>query len=351
MAVNVQPDVRRRTDEFEREYVAVQTAPTATPPDNAADVATGDINAGATLLTLLERSAQTLRHTAESVEHRGLKLLLKVMAQERANMLNQLRQALGRTEVNPLDPARKPISRSLKQGLQEIETSMTVQRLGRESVTLNHLLSEEDSLLAAYSALASGSNRTPLGELLETQRMQIAKFDQRLKAVGDGIEPIVARVFDSRSDGERAVKELQEGGLLASQIDAAPISYVARPVMRATVIPASPVHTMAAGAASGAMIGALVGAALAAFVWLTPAVVGWLTVGPWALFLGAALIGAVFGTVFGYFIGQSRREDDLMVTADGLVNGEFLVVAYPHPDQVTQAEEILQLYHARELNR
>jgi len=348
---NVQPDVRRRTDELDREYVAVQTMPPVAARDRTADIVAGDMNAGGTLLARLEKSAQTLRHAAESVENRGVKLLLKVLAQERSNMVSELRQALGRVEVNPLEPSRKPIGRSFQQGLEEIQTGMTVQRQGRQTVTLNHLLAEEDSLLEAYSALASGGNRTPLGEMLETQRIQIAKFAQRLKAVGDGNEPIVARVFDSRSDGERAVKVLQESGLLDSQIDAAPISRLARPVMRASVIPASPVHTMAAGAAAGAMIGALVGAALAAFVWLAPAIVGWLNLGPWALFLFPALIGAVFGAVFGYFIGQSQREDDLMVTADGLINGEILVVAYPHLDQVAQAEEILQVYHARELNR
>jgi hypothetical protein len=90
---------------------------------------------------------------------------------------------------------------------------------------------------------------------------------------------------------------------------------------------------------------------LAAFVWLAPALVGWVTVGPWSLFIGATLIGAVFGAIFGFFIGQNKREDDLMVTEDGLVNGEFLVVAYPHPNQVATAEEVLQVYHARELNR
>jgi hypothetical protein len=63
------------------------------------------------------------------------------------------------------------------------------------------------------------------------------------------------------------------------------------------------------------------------------------------------VIGAVFGAVFGLLIGQNQREDDIAVTADSLINGEFLVVAYPQPQQVALAEEILQVHHARELNR
>jgi len=262
-----------------------------------------------------------------------------------------LRQAMGRDTANPLDPARKPVGRSLQQGLEEIQTSMTVQKQGRETVALGHLLAEEDALVAAYSSYSTGSSGTPLATLLETQRAQIAKFDARLKTVNDGTEPIVARVFDSRTEGESAVTRLHQAGLSDSQIDSAPISQVTRPVLRSTVMPVGPKGTMAAGAFAGAIVGAIVGGALAAFVSFAPALVGWVTVGPWALFFGALIIGAVFGTVFGFFIGQNQVEDDLMVTSDGLENGELLVAAYPHPDQVATVEEILQVYHARELNR
>jgi len=341
-----QQETRGRVDDLNRDYVAVETTPAST-----ITTATLDANTGNRLLDLLEKSAQTLHHAAESVENRGLKLLLKVTAQERVSMVNSLRQAMGRDVVNPLDPARKPLSRSLQQGLEEIQSSMTVQRQGRENVALTYLLDEEDALVAAYSSFSLGNSGSPLGALLEAQRTRIAKFDARLRAVGEGVEPIVARVFHNHNEGDVAVQRLREGGLASSQIDSAPISQVASPVLRSTVVPVGPKSTMAAGALAGGIVGALVGAALAAFVWLAPGLVGWITVGPWALWIGAIIIGAVFGTVFGFFIGQNQVEDDLMVTADGLENGEVLVVAYPHPDQVALAEDVLQVYHARELNR
>jgi hypothetical protein len=340
----MQQETRGGVEEANRDDMATKVA------SRSATTPVEDTNAGDKLLASLEKSAQTLRDTAESIENRGLKLFLKVVAQERVSMYNSLRQAMGRDMVNPLDPARKPLGRSLQEGLDEIETSMVVPRQGRENVALSHLLDEEDALVAAYSTFSTGNSGSPLGALLEAQRTQIAKFDARLKAVGDGVEPIVARVFNSRIEGDIAIQRLKEGGLAPSQIDAATISQVARPVIQSTVLPVGPKSTMAAGAFAGGVVGALVGAALALFVWFAPGLVGWITVGPWALLIGAIIIGAVFGTVFGFFIGQNEVEDDLMVTADGLEHGELLVAAYPREDQVAMVEEILQVYHARELN-
>jgi hypothetical protein len=179
----------------------------------------------------------------------------------------------------------------------------------------------------------------------------VAQFLARLQTADIGAEPIVARVFDTRIEGDSAITRLRERGLNPSQIDAAPITQLTRPILQTAVVPASPKNTMAAGAFSGAVVGGIVGLALAAFVWMAPQLVGWVTVGPWALLIGAIVIGAVFGTVFGFFIGQNQREDDMAVTADGLINGEVLVVAYPQPQQVAMVEDVLQVHHARELNR
>jgi hypothetical protein len=366
---HIQPDVRKRTDEFERDFVAteggdaratstisaasaVTNDPSTNRPIISEPITNGAVNANVNshLLALLEKSAQTLRHTAENIENRGLKLLLKVVAQERVIMYNTLREAMGKRVVDPLNPDRKPPARSVQQGLQDIQTSMTVQRQGRENVALTNLLKEEEALIAAYDA-ALDASVPPLWEILDSQRANVARLNMRFRSVDAGIDPIIARVFDMRVEGETALLRLREAGLDSSQIDAAPISQVAQPVLRTTRNPATAKSTMVAGALSGALVGGLVGLALAAFVWFYPQLVGWVTVGPWTLLMGAMIIGAVFGTVFGFFIGQNQREDDLMVTADGLINGEMLVVAYPKAHQVPMVEEILQVYHARELNR
>jgi hypothetical protein len=347
---NQPQDARRRTDDFEREYIA--TAGGNTPVMDTTVTGNGKtLDVTNRLLHQLEKSAQSLRHVGESVENRGLKLLLKVMAQERASMYNALHQALGQGVSDALDPANKSSATSMQQGLQDIQTSMTVQRQGRENIALSHFVEEEEELLGAYSAALEQEISASLRSQLELQRAHVAQFYARLQSVGIGIDPIVARVFDTRIEGESAITRLRERGLDAAQIDAAPITRVAQPLLRANVSSASPKNTMAAGAFSGAVVGGLVGLALAAFVWLAPQLVGWVTVGPWALLIGAIVIGAVFGSVFGLLIGQSQREDDLAVTADGLINGEILVVAYPQPQQVALAEEILQVHHARELNR
>ena len=307
--------------------------------------------AGRHLLHLLEKSANSLRHASEGIENRGLKMLLKVLAQERVTMANSLRQVAGRDYNDPLDPAQKSAGTALQEGIQDIQSSMTVQRKGRENVTLTHLLESEDELLRSYDDALQGSASGAVREMLAKQQAHIQQFYNRLQAVGAGIDPVVARVFDTRIEGESAVVRLRERGLDNSQIDVAPITQVAQPVLRTAVNTASPRNTMGAGMLYGALIGGIIGLALASFVWFAPQLVGWVTFGPWTLLIAGILIGAVFGTVFGFFIGQDRREHDVNATMDGLVNGEILVVAYPNPQQIAMVEDVLQVHHARELNR
>jgi hypothetical protein len=339
-------DARGRTDEYSREYVATEGgySPARSNGRSAVELRRS-------LLDRLEKSAQTLRHTAESVESRGLKLLLKVMAQERVQMFNVLRQAIGKEPVDPLDPAERSPATSMQQGLKDIQTSMTVQREGRANLALSHLIEEEDKLLAAYTEVLADNVPESARIELEAQRARVAQFYSRIASVDKGGDPIVARVFDQRIEGENAVARLKELGLDASQIDAAPFTQMALPSRPTTVASASPRTTMVAGAYTGAIVGGIAGLVLATFVWMAPQLVGWVTVGGWVLLIGAILIGAVFGAVFGLLIGQNKREDDFAVTADSLINGEILVVAYPQPQQVARVEEVLQVHHERELNR
>lgn len=342
---NAQPDARRRTDEYNREYISTEGGHMTTAKDASPATATLE-----QLLDLLGKSANAMQHAAENIENRGLKLLLKVMAQERVYMLDELRRTSG--QAGSLDDAKSATSStSLQQGLEDIQTSMTVQRQGRENLSLTKLLSEEEALLATYAAVLEGNVPNASKQPLEKQRGQITQFHARLRRVADGGEPIVARVFDTRIEGESAVMRLQSSGLSAAQIDAAPISRLERPIRSSDATPPSRSAATMAGAVSGGLVGGLIGLALAAFVWLAPNLVGWVTVGPWTLLIASLIFGAAFGSVFGLLIGQSRREDDLAVTADGLINGEILVAAYPAASQVPMVEEILQVHHARELGR
>ena len=303
------------------------------------------------LLHSLERSAQNLRHASENIENRGLKLLLKVLAQERVVMYNALRRVGGQAGDDPIAAHNKQAGTSLQEGLEDIQTSMTVQRQGREAVTAAHLVDDEAELLQAYDRAMQKPGSPELESMLASQRAHVAEFYQRLQSVGAGIDPIIARVFDTRIEGQSAVTRLRERGIEPAQIDIAEISRVAQPVARTASATASPKNAMLAGAISGALVGGIVGLALALWVGFTPQFVGWVTVGPWALLIGAALFGAVMGTVFGTFIGQNKREDDVAVTADSLINGEILVAVYPQPQQIALVEDVLQVHHSRELNR
>src|SRR3712207_3340894 len=116
--LEARPDVRRRSDELNRDFIATDGGAAPVVVDDKNDVSgttrVTDANSSRELLQLLEMSGQNLRHAAESVENRGLKLLLKVMAQERVAMYNSLRQALGKEADDPLDRSKQPLSSDLR---------------------------------------------------------------------------------------------------------------------------------------------------------------------------------------------------------------------------------------------
>jgi hypothetical protein len=345
----IEPDGHRRTDEYKQEYTATEGVDMTIEKDRAPTaLATVSFDH---LFELVGRSANAVQHAAQGVENRGLKLFLKVMAQERLYMLDELHRTSGQHGL--VDDAEKiTSSTSLRQGMDDIQTSMAVQRGGREELSLTKLLNEEEELLAAYAAALESNVPNALKQTLEAQWSRVSKFHAQLQKVAHGEEPIVARVFDTRIEGEHAITRLQSSGLSADQIDSALISRLEQPIRASTTAPPSRSATTMGGAVSGGLVGGLFGLAVAAFIWLAPDQwIGWVTVSPWLFLIGALVIGALFGAVFGLIIGQNRREDDLMVTADGLINGEILVAAYPSPAQVSMVEDILQVHHARELGR
>ena len=343
-----QSDRRTRIDGSGRETVSTHSSGQTSPVQTDTRVQLDRIR---DLIDRLIESAQTLLHSAESIESRGLKLLLKVMAQERVYMLEQLRASMGLLPVDPLDgqDPNNALPTSIAQGLKDIQSAMTVKRQGREDLARKDFVAEEEKLLEAYSAVLETDVPGALRRELEAQRAQIAQLYARLSTVTKGDEPIVARVFDSRDKGDAAIARLKTGGLTAEQIDAVTINRLARELDPRLVTPPNRKSPAMAGALAGGIIGAVIGLALALFVSMAPQLVGWVTVGPVSLFIAATLIGAVFGLVFGFLIGQSRREDDVAVTVDSLINGEILVVAYPTHSQVPMVEDILEVQHAREL--
>ena len=143
-----QSDRRTRIDGSGRETVSTHSSGQTSPVQTDTRVQLDRIR---DLIDRLIESAQTLLHSAESIESRGLKLLLKVMAQERVYMLEQLRASMGLLPVDPLDgqDPNNALPTSIALGLKDIHSAMTVKRQGREDLARKDFVAEEEKLLEA----------------------------------------------------------------------------------------------------------------------------------------------------------------------------------------------------------
>jgi hypothetical protein len=191
-----QSDLHSRIDETNREYVSTQGGYSSANSSVQTDTKM-QLDRIRQLINMLIESAKTLHHSAESIESRGLKLLLKVMAQERVYMLERLRESMGLIPVDPLngqDP-NNSLPTSIAQGLKDIQSAMTVKREGREDLARKDFVAEEEKLLQAYSAVLETDVSEPFRRELEAQQAQIAQLYTRLSTVTKAVH---------RDEGRRA---------------------------------------------------------------------------------------------------------------------------------------------------
>lgn len=303
---------------------------------------------------LIQFSAETawrLADEAAQIETRGFKLLLKALGERHMRYARELAVLTQRSTADGPPPPQA--SDELELGFQTIQTSMTVQREGRQDILMNKLLDEEEALLEKYDKAIASRPPEPIGSVLAAQKDRLAQLRNNIRQVVDGSRQLVARVYDDQESGERAMTSLQAQGIDESSMDMLEGEQIRSRIGK---VPTPPkiMPTAVTGAIGGGVVGLLIGVAW----WLLlaagadaadVAVAEPLTVGPVTL-IGASLIfGALMGFVFGWLIGRNKAEDDAFVTQQSLQEGELLLAVYVREEQVPLVERTLHVHHGREL--
>jgi hypothetical protein len=238
-------------------------------------------------------------------------------------------------------------------GLRTIQTSMTLQREGRQDLVLSNLVAEERALLEKYDKAIAAHPPAPIDNMLTAQKNRLTAAYDNMRRVADGRCELVARVYENHEDGERAITSLRAQGIDESDIDVLEGEQIRSRVSKAPSPPKTAPATIA-GAISGGVVGLIIGVAwwfllMAGADAADVTVAEPMTVGPVTLISASLFFGALMGAVFGWFIGRNKAEDDAFVTQQSLQESDLLVAVYVDKDQVPRVEQTLHVHHGREL--
>lgn len=298
-------------------------------------------------------SQQAYAYAAQHTRNRGLKLLLKSYAQERARFRQEL-GALG--EPTSGEIAASETSGALGRGLANVRAWFTVRRQSRQRLLLHKVQAAEEAAAAAYTRALGGQLREPVESVVRSQLRSVQNAQGWLEGLaarrtGDAV---LVRLYEQPAQVEQVVAALEGKGVAQDQIYVADVQQLGPDADDAPERERSRWETMLVAALIGAVIGAVIVLpfALALRIYL-PQVNGIFATTPTGVLLeyvvGGLIVGAIFGLYFSIFIGQDIVEDDAYFTAQSLDRGTLLVAVPATSANRAEIERVLGLQHQFEV--
>lgn len=300
------------------------------------------------LITLNIASEKGFNVAAENVKNRGLQVMFKTYAQERARFTAELREIVTALGVEPASGGG-PLA-AAHRGWINIKAAMTIGQPATENVVLGEVVRGERVAVRRYEdALAVRHENMPT-EILSRQSKRVSEVSERVQDLAgrDG-RRLVVRLFDTETDADAAEQALSDAGLAPLEVERAPLGqvlsiYEGQPVIDTTT------ETALAGAVAGALIGVLLGLVAAISTLVAPGsplfnlVPGQLL--PLTIVLGA-VVGALFGALIGAIIGLGISQEDAFRYADSVQHGSVLLLVRVDTALATEAADIMKQVNAR----
>lgn len=297
------------------------------------------------LVKLCKASEKGFNVAAGNVKNRGLKILLKNFAQQRA----QFAQAL-QTELETLggEKSRRsgPVA-GIHRGWINIKSAMTIGQASTEQVVLAECLRGERIIMRNYERVTNRPLPAHLNKLVADQYSAIQQTCAEVTCLSglDGTRMVV-RLFDRAVDIERTMAALNAAGIERKAIKQVDLSQIAQ-------VYTDKGRTGIESLFAGAFLGALAGVLFALIAGLGSTL---LTGEPFATSLGVslaptilltALIGALFGGSAGAIIGIGVRQEDEHNYAKSLADGVALLMVETGVAQANEASIIMREINAQ----
>ncbi len=311
------------------------------------------------LSQLLSRLSQACYHSQEAYAHaaqhtrnRGLKLVLKSYAQERAEFQEQLRGSDGAPA--PLTPPAT--GSALGRGWASMRAWFTIRRQSRQRLLMQKALQSDKDAIAAYEEALHQQLPAELDSLVRNQLAALHQAESRITALAAPRRggALLVRLYERPEQVVQVVSALEGAGVRRDQVYVADVDRLQLYAGDKSDRERARWETMAAAALVGALIGCVIilPFAIALRIYF-PQLNGLVADTPTGVLLeylvGGALVGAIFGLYFSIFIGQDIVEDDAYFYEQSLENGKVLVAVPATPTNRADVEKVLGLQHQFEV--
>lgn len=297
-------------------------------------------------------SQESYAYAAQHTRNRGLKLVLKSYAQERAQFQEQLRRFAH--EPAPLTP--QGTGNVLDRGWASMRAWFTIRRQSRQRMLMLKALQSDKTAITVYEDALRQQLPSELDALVRSQLAALHQSENRLTSLAaprrDGA--LLVRLYERPEQVVQVVSALEGAGVQPDQVYVADVDHLAPYVNDKPDRERARWETMVAAALVGAVIGCLIVLpfAFAQRIYF-PQLNGIIADSPTGVLVeylvGGALVGAIFGLYFSIFIGQDIVEDDAYFYEQSLENGKVLVAVPATPTNRADVEKVLGLQHQFEV--
>lgn len=284
---------------------------------------------------------------AENVSNRGLKVLLKSYALQRAAFVEELADEIER--LGGQVSSRRSIRGRIHRGRINIRAALTIGAHNVEKAVISEALVGERTLLRAYDSCLKRDLPSETRAMLERQEATVRETRDTLDLLrGHEDQSLVVRLFDTAQDADEAIEALEEAGF--SRDDVKAVEDVREEVGVYEGAGSTVGESVLSGAIGGGIWGVPIGAAAGVGMVIIPGmevmvmdseITTWI-----AVTLGGLVLGAFFGAILGFLIGSGVTQEDIYLYDDSVKHGTKLLQLRTEVDRAMEAEKVLHEVNA-----
>ena len=300
------------------------------------------------LIRLCNASEKGFGVAAENVKNRGLKVMFKTYAHERAKWAESWREDVEELGGEPAEGGG--ILAAAHRGWINIKSAMTIGQFSTEKVVLGEVVRGEHVAERRFEDALQQSLPDDVRSGVQERYERVCEVSDRVQELaGREGRRLVVRLFDTEEDVAEAETELADAGFDPDSIERVPFSEVLA-VYEGRGGSGATAESALAGALIGAGLGVLLGLIAGASTMIAPGE-PLFSMGLGELFLwttlGGTVAGLIFGALIGAIIGQGVSQEDEYRYAESVDRGSIVLCVRTDVSRAAQASDLMREVNAR----